>query len=122
MPRLSAGNPGTASKVDASGSSSMGDVHMWFRSGTATAAETGGNKFKEGSLKLANLATETTEVDVKALLQRYYSTVKTVKLAGDGAVCTGTGLVTFGNSAERDRALIELQGTTLCGARLSLTL
>eukprot|EP00965_Chrysotila_dentata_P181908 6006350-Pleurochrysis_carterae.AAC.2 len=34
MPR-SSGNPNMSSKVDASGSSSMGDVHQWFRSGDA---------------------------------------------------------------------------------------
>ena len=67
MPR-SAGNPNMSSKIDASGSSSMGDVHQWFRSGDSTwgqraqrAADT-----SAGKLRFAGLGPE-----VRAMLSRH---------------------------------------------------
>ena len=86
------------------------DVHLWFH-GTSHGTE----KAKtEGALRVSNLSSESSEGDVRRLLGRYYSTVKTVTMA------RGSAIVTFGRSGERDKALVELQGTQLNGARLSL--
>jgi hypothetical protein len=122
MPKLSAGNHGHASKIDASGSSSMADVHMWFR-GTGSSDADAGNRPKQsaGWLKITGLAPEATTADVRALFERYYSTVNAVNLATSAGRCKGHAEVSFRMSGERDRALIDLQGTMLLGTRLSLS-
>lgn len=111
-----------ASKVDASGSSQMGDVHMLFRiSGSSAAASTTKRRQSAGTLRLSNLAPETTEADISGLLGRYYSTVREIKLASNGLKCQGHAQVTFGMEGERDRAIVELQGTMLRGSRITLS-
>ena len=68
MPRASAGNPGTAAKIDASGSSSVGDIYMWFH---GTGGGTTNQKTPtEGWLRVANLAPGTTETDISQLLNK----------------------------------------------------
>ena len=105
MPKLSAGNAGVASKVDASGSSSTMDIHLWFR-GSATDAERGPKPKIPGFLKAAGLAPETTEAALRGLFSRYYSTVDKVDvaMASDGSRCKGFAHVKFGMRGERDRA------------------
>ena len=101
MPRPSAGNSGMSSKVDASGSSSMTDVFMWFRPGATVDKRQQGT----GILRVLGLGKETSEEDIRGLLGRYYSTVRSIKMV------SSTALVTFGMEGERDRAIAELQGT-----------
>ena len=84
MPRPSAGNPLTASKVDASGSSSVGDIYMWFLGTGSSSAAAGKAKVEPAWLRVAGLADDVTAADVRALFSRYYNTVKEVSLASDG--------------------------------------
>ena len=118
MPKLSAGNSGMASKVDASGSSSTMDIHLWFR-GTATDAERGIKVRTPGFLKVAGLAPETTDAALRGLLQRYYSTVSEVRVASDAnGRCKGYAQVKFDLKGERDRGtptgLARPKHTTFC--------
>ena len=93
----------------------MMDVHLWFR-GTGASAETGrAPAHLPGHMWVSGLSAETTETDIRRLLERYYSTVGEIKMQRGGAQ------IAFGKTGERDRCLIELQGTTLMGARLSLS-
>jgi hypothetical protein len=72
-------------------------------------------------LRVAGLSADTSAADVRGLLGRYYNTVKDVTLSGNGASASARAHVVFGNSAERDKALVELQGATLKGAKLILS-
>jgi hypothetical protein len=119
----SSGNPQMSSKVDASGSSSMGDVHQMFHMGSG-AGSWGQRKEKPGErsaarLRLSGLGPEVSEVEVKAFFSRFYSTVEDVHLDRSGS--GGHGYVSFRFGGERDKAVIELQGRELHGYPLSLS-
>ena len=66
-------------------------------------------------MRVSGMTPETTGADLRRLLERYYSTVKDIKMG------KGWADITFGMSGERDKALVELQGAVLLGARLTLT-
>ena len=121
MPPRCAGNAGIATKIDGSGSNWMGDVHLWFHGGHGGGKTRENEARSEGYLKLANLSAETTEEDVLALFKKYYNTLKSVKIETKGGRSKGFGHAVFGYKGERDKALIELNGTTLKGSALSLS-
>jgi hypothetical protein len=114
-----------SSKVDASGSSSMGDVHMMFHMGSG-AGSWGQRKEKLGErssarLRLSGLGAEVSEEQVKDFFSRFYSTVDGVQLERSGGQSRGHGFVSFRFGGERDKAVIELQGRELQGYPLSLS-
>lgn len=90
---------------------------VWFL-GTGGPGPAAKVKAEPAMLRIAGLSAGTSAADVRALFSKYYNTVKDVNTSGDSA---GRALVLFGNAAERDKALIELQGSTLKGAKMQLT-
>ena len=123
MPR-SAGNPNMSSKVDASGSSSMSDVHQWFRGSDSSWGKKGENRDEktEGALNFSGLGPEVTEEQVRTFFGKFYSTVTAVRLQlGGGGRSKGFGQVIFRFAGERDKAVRELNGRELAGHRLNLT-
>eukprot|EP00908_Phaeocystis_cordata_P013687 Transcript_24749.p1 GENE.Transcript_24749~~Transcript_24749.p1 ORF type:complete len:612 (+),score=143.99 Transcript_24749:86-1837(+) len=118
MPR-SAGNPNMSGGLDASGSSSMGDIFQSFRSGDAN----WGKRFEKkgarsvGRLTISGLGPDVGQSQVRTYLEQYYNTIKEVRmLPGSG----GSVSVSFGFAAERDKAVGELNGRELHGHRISV--
>ena len=106
-----------ATKVDASGSSSVGDIYMWFLgTGGGASNKVATEKAGPALLRVGGLAAGTTGEDLHGLFGKYYNTVGTVSLIGSSSAS-----VAFSNHAERDKAVIELNGTSLKGARLQLS-
>ncbi len=123
MPR-SAGNPNMSSKVDASGTSSMGDVHQWFKKGDTSWGQRKGaaEEMSEGALSIAGLGPEVSEQQVRDFFGRFYSTVSNVRLTRDASgKSKGSGTVTFRFAGERDKAVSELSGRELGGHTLNLS-
>ena len=118
MPRPSAGNAGISSKIDASGSSSVGDIYMWFLGGASGKAAADAQKKKEPAiLRVAGLSAETPASEVKAYFAKYYNNVKEATLSGGGRAT-----VLFGtHHGERDKALLELNHTEIGGHRITLS-
>jgi len=112
-----------SSQVDASGSSSMGDVHQMFH---GCGAGWGLRKDKPGErssarLRLAGLGPEVSEAQVKEFFSRFYSTVGEVHLETSQGKSRGCGFVVFRFGGERDKAVSELQGRALLGYPLALS-
>ena len=115
MPPRSAGNPNMGSRIDASASSSMGDVFQMFSTGNASwgARITNEAERKEGALRVGGLGPEVTEAAIQAFFGKFYRTVKAAR-----KTTTSSAVVTFGYAGERDRALLEMQGRELMGHSL----
>ena len=115
MPPRSAGNPNMGSRIDASASSSMGDVFQMFSTGNASwgARITNEAERKEGALRVGGLGPEVTEAAIQAFFGKFYRTVKAAR-----KTTTSSAVVTFGYAGERDRALLEMQGRELMGHAL----
>ena len=80
MPPRCAGNAATGSKVDASGSNSMGDVFQWFRPGDGTWGQRAQKAHEkvEGWLNVSGIPTGVGQDELKAHFQKFYSTVRQV--------------------------------------------
>ena len=111
MPR-SAGNPNMSSGLDASGSSSMGDIFQSFQNGGSN----WGKRFEKqgarsvGRLTINGLGTDVTQAMVRAFLEPFYNTVQEVRLIPGRGGGMGGASVSFGFAAERDKAASELNG------------
>jgi|TARA_B100000524_G_scaffold348441_2_gene253013 hypothetical protein len=106
-----------SSKVDASGSSSMGDVFQMFSAGDARWGKRFENKADKttGKLRIGGLPHSISPEMVREFFGRFYSTVTDVRRMGSSVE------VVFRFAGERDKALSELQGRELRGHRLSLS-
>lgn len=106
------------SKVDASGSSSMGDVFQWFRPGDGSWGQrtVRAHEKVEAYLSVGGLPSGVSEDEIKRHFTAFYSTVKRVSM-----IKPGTAQVLFGYAGERDKAFMEMQGRPLKGCPLQLS-
>ena len=112
-----------SSGLDASGSSSMGDIFQSFQNGGSN----WGKRFEKqgarsvGRLTINGLGTDVTSAMVRAFLEPFYNTVQEVRLIPGRGGGMGGASVSFGFAAERDKATSELNGRELHGCRISVT-
>ena len=112
-----------SSGLDASGSSSMGDIFQSFQNGGSN----WGKRFEKqgarsvGRLTINGLGTDVTSAMVRAFLEPFYNTVQEVRLIPGRGGGMGGASVSFGFAAERDKAASELNGRELHGCRISVT-
>ena len=111
-----------SSGLDASGSSSMGDIFQSFTSGGAN----WGKRFEKkgarsvGRLSINGLGPDVTSAMVRAFLEPFYNTVQEVRLIPGRGGGMGGASVSFGFAAERDKACTELNGRELHGHRITV--
>ena len=112
-----------SSGLDASGSSSMGDIFQSFQNGGSN----WGKRFEKqgarsvGRLTINGLGPDVTSAMVRAFLEPFYNTVQEVRLIPGRGGGMGGASVSFGFAAERDKAANELNGRELHGCRISVT-
>ena len=112
-----------SSGLDASGSSSMGDIFQSFQNGGSN----WGKRFEKqgarsvGRLTINGLGPDVTSAMVRAFLEPFYNTVQEVRLIPGRGGGMGSASVSFGFAAERDKAANELNGRELHGCRISVT-
>ena len=112
-----------SSGLDASGSSSMGDIFQSFQNGGSN----WGKRFEKqgarsvGRLTINGLGPDVTSAMVRAFLEPFYNTVQEVRLIPGRGGGMGGASVSFGFAAERDKATSELNGRELHGCRISVT-
>jgi RNA recognition motif-containing protein len=96
----------------------MGDVFQWFRPGDGTWGQRAQKAHEkvEGWLNVSGIPTGVGQDELKAHFQKFYSTVRQVKMLRQGSA-----QVLFGYVAERDKAIGEMNGQPIKGCPLILS-